>query len=89
MKAYYFENNGFNGILLTSGDKWISYDEQIDGIEINRDNISQIVKNLSDYGYDDNDFNSAYEQECGTLVYGEGVNDALDEQDYTEEIYSA
>lgn len=89
MKAYYYENNGYNGILMTNEDKWISYADEIDGVEINRENIQQIVNNLSVYGYDDNDFNTAYEQGCGTLVYGTDVDAALDEQEYFEEIYSA
>ena len=49
MKAYYYENNGYNGILLTLGERFISYDERIDGIDINRENIAKIVHNFSEY----------------------------------------
>lgn len=89
MKAYYYENNGYNGILLTNGDKWISHADVIDGVEINRENIPQIVKNLSEYGYNADDFETAYAQQIGTLIYGEGIEDVLEEQEYTQEIYSA
>ena len=90
MKAYYYENNGYNGILLVGKDgKWISYDEVIDGIEINRENMDKIACNLAEYGYDDNDFQTAYDQATGTLMYGENAQAALDEQDYYEPIYDS
>ena len=87
MKAYYYENNGYNGILLTSNNKWISYPDRIDGVEITRENIPQIVENLRKYGYSDDDFIYSYEQQIGTLIYGEDVESAIKEQNYVREIY--
>ena len=88
MKAFYYENNGYNGVLLVSGDRWISYDEKIDGININRSTIPEIVKNFNDSSLDDDDFNSLFETMSGSLVCGEdGAEDCLNEQDYFEQIY--
>ena len=88
MKAYYYENNGYNGILLANGERFISYDEIIDGIDVNRENIGRIRQNFIDAEFDENDFGTLYAQECGTLIYGENASECLAEQDYIEEIYS-
>ena len=88
MKAFYYENNGYNGVLLVSGERWISYDEVIDGIEINRSTISEIVKNFNANSLDDADFDSLFEVMNGSLVCGvDGAEECLNEQDYFEQIY--
>lgn len=88
MKAFYYENNGYNGILITNENgKWISYDEVIDGIEITRENIDRIAESFRENNYDGNDFQTAYDQQINALMYGENAQDTLDEQDYYEEIY--
>lgn len=88
MKAFYYENNGYNGVLLVSGDRWISYDEVIDGININRSTISEIVKNFNNNSLDESDFDSLFETLNGSLVSGvDGAEDCLNEQDYFELIY--
>ena len=90
MKAFYYENNGYNGILVTNEDgKWISYDEVIDGIEVTRENIDRIAESFRENNYDSNDFQTAYDQQLDTLMYGEDAQAALDEQDYYEEIYNS
>lgn len=89
MKAYYYENNGYNGILLTLGKRFISYDERIDGIDINRENIAKIVQNFTEYGLDDHDFETMWGQNLGTLIHGENAKKCLAEQDYTELIYKS
>lgn len=89
MKAYYYENNGYNGILLVQGERFISIDEVIDGIDIVRENIPQIVSNFVESSFNDDDFNTMFDQQIGTMVYGENASEALEEQDYFEEIYSA
>lgn len=89
MKAYYYENNGYNGILLVQGERFISFDEVIDGIDINRDNIPRIAKNLTESGFNEDDFNTMFGQNLGTLIYGENASECLAEQDYYEEIYTA
>jgi hypothetical protein len=88
MKAFYYENNGYNGVLLVSGDRWISYDEVIDGIDINRSTISEIVNCFNDNSLDDADFDSLFETLNGSLVCGvDGTEDCLNEQDYFIQIY--
>lgn len=88
MKAFYYENNAYNGVLLVSGERWISYDEVIDGIKINRSTISEIVKNFNDSALDEADFDSLFEVMNGSLVCGvDGAEDVLNEQDYFEQIY--
>lgn len=89
MKAYYYENNGYNGILLTLGERFISYDERIDGIDINRENIAKIVQNFAEYGLNNHDFETMWGQNLGTLIYGENARQCLAEQDYTELIYKS
>lgn len=89
MKAYYFENNAYNGIMLVQGEKFISIDEKIDGVEITRENIPEIVKNFTENGFDGDDFNTMYDQAAGTMIYGENATEALEEQDTFEEIYMA
>lgn len=88
-KAYYYENNAYNGILLTNGDRWISYSDIIDGIDINRENIPQIVENFTKWGFDDSDFEGIWGTNIAEQVRGEGVNEVLEEQDTFKEIYTA
>lgn len=87
-KAYYYENNGYNGILLISGNRFISIADIIDGIEIIRENIQKIVKNFTEYGLDDNDFNTMFNQASGKMIYGENANKAIEDQNTCEKIYT-
>ena len=87
IKAYYYENNGYNGILLTYGKRFISYDERIDGIDVTRDNIPLIVRNFEENGLDAHDFESICGTNLGTLIYGENAKQCLEEQEYTQLIY--
>lgn len=89
MKAYYFENNGYNGILLESRNRAIIYDDVIDGLDINKDNIDRIVENWREYGLDDQDFDTMYGQELSSLMYSEDAMKRLDAQDEYELIYEA
>lgn len=87
MKAYYFENNAYNGILLESMNRAIIYDDVIDGLDINKDNIDRIVENWREYGLDDQDFDVMYGQEISSLMYSDDARKCLDEQDEYELIY--
>ena len=87
IRAYYYENNGYNGILLTYGKRFISYDERIDGIDVTRDNIPQIVRNFEENGLDSHDFETLWGTNLGTLIYGENAKQCLSEQEYTQLIY--
>lgn len=87
MKAYYFDNNGYNGILLESKSRAIIYDDMIDGLDINKDNIDRIVENWREYGLDDQDFYTMYGQELSSLMYSDDAMRCLDEQDEYELIY--
>lgn len=89
MKAYYFENNAYNGILLESRNRAIIYDDVIDGLDINKDNIDRIVENWREYGLDDQDFDTMYDQELSSLMYSEDARRCLDEQDEYELIYES
>ena len=88
MKVYYFENSGYNGVLLASDNKFIIYADMIDGLDINRNNIDKIAKNFIDAEFSKNDFDSLYFTGLDTLIYGEGVSDVLDAQNYFTLIYS-
>ena len=94
-KAYYYENNGYNGILLANGDRWISISDIIDGIDINRENIPKIVKNLTEADFNSIDFESMWGSHFPNLVYSDETykvvttQQVLDEQDTYEEIYRA
>lgn len=95
MTAYYFENNGYNGILLTNGERWMSISDIVDGIDITRENIQKIVKNLADAGFDDSDFESMWGSRFPNIAYSDEAyealtpQEALEEQDTYEEIYRA
>lgn len=93
MKAFYIETNAYNAILIVSDGKFISYNDTISGMDINRENISKIAKSFEEYGYDSNDFSTQYEygQDFKTLVMGEydDLDKFLEECEYSEEIYSA
>lgn len=94
-KAYYFENNGYNGILLANGDRWISINDIVDGLDINRENLPQIVKNFTEAGFNDSDFDSMWNSRLDTIAYSDEAykpttpEEALEEQDTFEEIYKA
>lgn len=95
MTAYYYENNAYNGILLANGNRWISISDIVDGIDINRENLPQIVKNFTEAGFNDSDFESMWNSRFDTLAYSDEAcktttpQEALEEQDTFEEIYKA
>lgn len=90
MKAYYYENNGYNGILLTdTAGRWIAYDETFDKTEINRESMNKIANLLTQYEYMEDDFQTDYEQKLDTLMYGDDAQAMLDSQSYYKLIYTA
>lgn len=92
MKAFYIETNAYNAILVVSDGRFISYDDVIDGIDINRENISEIAKRFEEHGFNSSDFNAIYAlSESGNIVKEEykDLDELLDGTEYSEEIYSA
>ena len=87
LKVYYYENNGYNGILLVYGKRFISYDERIDGINVTRENIPRIVRNFEENGLDARDFETLWGTNLDTLIYGENAAECLNEQEYYKKIY--
>ena len=67
MKGYFYKTNGYDGILITNGNKWISFtdSEKIDGLYCEEENAMQIGENfkrgIADGGFDEYEFNDWYE----------------------------
>lgn len=88
MTAYYYEKKFYNGILLTSDDRWIDFTTTIEDIDICRENIQKIVKAIKENGYDEKHFDYLWAFNFGSLAYGYRVNDALKERGTYEEVYT-
>lgn len=67
MKIYFYETNGYDGILIAHAGKWVSFtnSDKIDGMYCNADNAAQIAANLrngwENGGFDSNDFRDWHE----------------------------
>lgn len=67
MKLFYYETNGYNGILLVNGDKWVSIpdDKDFDGHQIDRANAETIghefAENVLSGAFDEDDFREWYD----------------------------
>ena len=87
MKGYFYKTNGYEGILITNGNKWISFtdSEKIDGLYCGEENAMKIGENfkqgIADGGFDDYEFNDWYENTgAGTSqTSGTGVKKFLNE----------
>lgn len=96
MKAFYYENNSENGVLLVSGDRFVAIGGEFNDITVNRDNIPRIVNDIVQSCFDDEDFEYVYctvkahnDQNLTSNAFaGAGNPDAvIDEQDYAKCIY--
>lgn len=87
MKGYFYKTNGYDGILITNGNKWISFtdSEQIDDLYCDEENAKQIGENfkqaIADGGFDECEFNDWYTNTgAGTRhTSGTGVSKFLNE----------
>lgn len=95
MKAYYYENNSRNGVMLVVGDRFIAFNDVFcgtRGLDITRENIPQIVTDIADWYSDDDDFNYLFDSiesdtNGGNNVTGYNAKEAIEDQDYTELIF--
>ena len=86
MKAYYYETDAENGILLTKDDRWVGFPNIINGVEVCREALDRITEDFTDYAFDDDDFEDEFE---AADIKGYDVNKAIGSKRYTGLIYQA
>lgn len=95
MKVYYYETNGYNGILIANGDKWVSITDDKNiyfGYVIERANADAIgrefAKGIESGEFDEVDFQDWYDgAKFRGNERGYSPQELLDEFEYYQQIF--
>ena len=82
VRAYYYEDSGGKGVILTYENRVIGFKGRVNGIIIKRKNTERIADSFEDCYFSDNDFKKLWKSRDNTLTYGDNAEKFIESLDF-------
>ena len=82
VRAYYYEDSGGKGVILTYKNRVIRFKDKVNRITVKRKNVERIADSFEDCYFSDSDFKKLWESRDNTLTYEDNAEKFIEGLDY-------